>query len=480
MLQSDVPLPPKDDNACLRGAAVPVILILALGLGWLLMTGGSSQKSYASSGITVSSYADKNTIIFNRDIRPILADRCFACHGPDPNKRQAGLRLDRPDAALGALPHHPNLRAFVPGDPDHSEALKRILSTDPVSVMPPSTSHLKLDAKEKELIRQWVVQGGPYQEHWAFTAPVRSPLPPVGNTSWVHNDIDRFVLANLESNGLTPSREADKPTLIRRVSLDLTGIPPTPAEVDDFIADTSPNAYEKVVDRLLASPRYGEQMATQWLDYARYADSHGYQSDPERHMWKWRDWVINAYNSNMPFDQFAIKQLAGDLLPNATLDDRIATGFNRNHRINDEGGIINEEWRVEGVIDRVSTTSAVFMGLTMECCRCHDHKYDPITQKEFYSFSAYFNSVNELGIGPTGPTDKGINVPPVLKIPSAEQKKQMDDLDAKLTQANAKLAALEKTLPEKIAHLNGGAFRLAEPAGLVAQLSAGWRNCGPG
>ena len=228
-------------------------------------------------------------------------------------------------------------------------------------------------------------QGGDYQEHWAFTKPVRPPLPAVADTRWPRDDVDRFVLANLESDGLAPSPEADRPTLIRRVSLDLNGIPPTPAEVDAFVADHSPDAYEKVVDRLLASPRYGEQMAVPWLDAARYADSHGFQSDPERHMWRWRDWVINAYNADMPFDQFTIKQLAGDLLPNATVDDRVATGFNRNNRYNDEGGIIAEEWRVESVIDRASTTSAVFMGLTMECCRCHDHKYDPITQREFYS-----------------------------------------------------------------------------------------------
>ncbi len=446
---------------------VPIFFLLALAIVWLLSVSGKSQQTFASA---VSPVSDSKTIVFNRDIRPILADRCFSCHGPDPNKRQGGFRLDRPDAATGVLPKHPKLRAFVPGDPDHSEALRRILTDDPAAVMPPATSHLKLNAKEKELIRQWVIQGGPYQEHWAFSKPIRPALPVVQNTAWPNNDIDHFVLANLEAHGLSPSKQADKATLIRRVSLDLIGIPPTPAEVDAFVADPSPDAYSKVVDRLLASPHYGEQMATTWLDYARYADSHGYQSDPERHMWKWRDWVINAYNANMPFDEFTIEQIAGDLLPNATIDQKIATGFNRNHRINDEGGIINEEWRVEGVIDRVSTTSAVFMGLTMECCRCHDHKYDPITQKEFYSFSAYFNSINEVGTGSTSITDKGVNVPPVLKLPTPDQQKQLDSLAARTTAAQAKIDDLVKTMDQRLAKLEHDGTNVSEPAGLIVRL----------
>jgi hypothetical protein len=454
-----------------------MILLAGLGLGWLCLSGKPAGQTYASSAapsVSVESRSTSNqTIIFNRDIRPILADRCFSCHGPDPNKRQAGLRLDRPETALGALPKHPNLRAFVPGDPDHSEALRRILTTDPVLIMPPVSSHLQLDATQKQLIRKWLIQGGAYQEHWAFTKPVREPLPEVQHKDWPKTDIDRFVLANLESHGMVPSPQADKPTLIRRVSLDLTGIPPTPAEVDAFVADTSPDAYSKLVDRLLASPRYGEQMAVQWLDYARYADSHGYQSDPERHMWQWRDWVINAYNSNMPFDEFTIEQIAGDLLPNATLDQRIATGFNRNHRINDEGGIIAEEWRVEGVIDRVSTTSAVFLGLTMECCRCHDHKYDPITQKEFYSMSAYFNSIREQGIGSTASTDRGNNVPPLLKVPTIEQQKKLDELAAQITALSEKNDALRKDFSKRVAELKPTDPILAEPAGQILQVNLG-------
>jgi hypothetical protein len=449
-----------------RGAGVPLLALCAIALCsvWIDLSGG---RRSTTTGLALAMPSEREQkIIFNRDIRPILSDRCFSCHGPDPNKRQAGLRLDRPDSAQAPLPHHPKLRAFIPGDPDHSEALRRILSTDAATIMPPPSLHRPLSDAEKQLIHQWLIEGGPYQEHWAFTRPVRPPIPVVQNTAWPKSDIDRFVLANLESNGLTPSKPADRATLIRRVSLDLTGLPPTPAEVDAFVADTSPNAYEKVVDRLLASPHYGEQMAVQWLDYARYADSHGYQSDPERHMWRWRDWVINAYNSNMPFDQFTIKQLAGDLLPNATVDDRIATGFNRNHRINDEGGIIAEEWRVEGVIDRVSTTSAVFLGLTMECCRCHDHKYDPITQKEFYSVSAYFNSVNEEGIGP-GSTDKGINVAPVLKFPTPQQQQRMDELAAQITSLTSQLADAKKKIPEVVAKLDSSSSAIPEPAGLL-------------
>ena len=432
----------------------------------------SSQQARVAAAVTQAPRPEKTPSSSTATSARSWPTAVFSCHGPDPNKRQAGLRLDRPEAALGALPADiPSCARSSPVIRITAKRFGGFSATDPVAIMPPSTSHLKLNAQEKDLIREWVIQGGPYQEHWAFTPPVRPPVPALQNTAWAHNDIDRYILANLEANGLAPSRQADKATLIRRVSLDLTGIPPTPAEVDAFVADTAPDAYEKVVDRLLASPRYGEQMAVQWLDYSRYADSHGYQSDPERHMWKWRDWVINAYNSNMPFDQFAIKQLAGDLLlPNATMDDRIATGFNRNHRINDEGGIIDEEWRVEGVIDRTSTTSAVFMGLTMECCRCHDHKFDPITQKEFYSFSAYFNSVNEVGTAPTDATDRGINVPPILKVPSPVQQQQLDSLSAKITDATAKLGELKKGVPDRVAKLDQADQMLPEPAGLIARF----------
>jgi hypothetical protein len=429
------------------------------------VAGASAVPVGANPGVLA-----QDLIGFNRSIRPLLSDRCFSCHGPDSVNRKAGIRFDRPDSLFGPLPKDPDKRAFVPGKPKESEAYLRITSGDSDEVMPPAKSHLKLNPQEKELIGKWIEQGAHWEQYWAFLTPIRPTPPTVKDATWPRNDIDRFILARLESEGLHPSPEADKAALIRRVSLDIDGLPPTPAEVDAFLADKSADAYEKVVDRLLASPRYGEQMASQWLDYARYADSHGYQSDPERHMWMWRDWVINAYNSNMPFDEFTIEQLAGDLLPNATIQQRIATGFNRNHRINDEGGIIPEEWRVEGVIDRAETTGAVWLGLTVGCARCHDHKFDPITQKDFYSFCGFFNSVNELGVGPTGPTDAGINVPPVLKVPTAEQQTQLDQLTATLNTSKSHLADLEKRTPELLAAWEKSAAQRPEPQGLVARF----------
>jgi hypothetical protein len=414
--------------------------------------------------------AGGDQITFNRYIRPILSDRCFSCHGPDSISRKADLRFDRKAALFDPIPKDPDKHAFVPGHPEQSEAYRRLTTTDTDDVMPPAKSHLKVSAHEKELIKKWIEQGAKWQEHWAFVAPVRPEAPAVKDAAWPRNDIDRFILANLEAQGIHPSPEADKPTLIRRVTLDLTGLPPTPGEVDSFLADNSANAYEKVVDRLLASPRYGEQMATHWLDMARYADSHGYQSDPERFMWRWRDWVINAYNSNMPFDEFTIEQLAGDLLPNPTIDQKIATGFNRNHRINGEGGIIAEEWRVEGVIDRVDTTSEVWLGLTMGCCRCHDHKFDPITQKEFYGFCGFFNSVNETGVGDTGFMDRGNNVPPILKLPTTEQQKELDTLAARIEAGKSKLKELEKSAADLQAKWELAEKDAEDPDGLVSRF----------
>jgi hypothetical protein len=442
------------------------ITALIVSAGALLLDGLARPQATQANGPEIP--AVSTTVNFNRQIRPLLSDRCFPCHGPDINKRISGLRLDKQAEAFGPLPKHPNQRAFVPGHPEQSMAYLRIISTDAGEVMPPAKSHLKLDRDEQELIKQWIFQGAHWQEHWAFVKPQRPTPPIVTNAAWPHNDIDRFVLANLEQQGLRPSRGADKPTLIRRVSLDLTGIPPTLAEVDAFVADTSPNAYEKVVDRLLASPRYGEQMAATWLDYARYADSHGFQNDPERYMWHWRDWVINAYNSNMPFDEFTIEQLAGDLLPNATDDQKIATGFNRNHRINAEAGSIDEEWHVETVIDRVETTSATWMGLTMGCCRCHDHKFDPITQKEFYQFCGFFNSINERGTFSLG--DRGANQPPLLHVYTAEDKARNASLNATIANGEAKQQQLQQRLPELEQKWIAAHDNVKEPEGLLARF----------
>jgi hypothetical protein len=375
------------------------------------------------------------TVEFNRDIRPIFSDICYKCHGPDKAKRKADLRLD---VEANAKAKHDDGFPIMPGSAEDSELIRRITTKDADERMPPEDEGRQLTKRQIALLTRWIEQGAKWEAHWSFIAPRRPELPRVQDAAWPRNPIDHFILARLEREGLTPSPEADRATLIRRVSLDLTGLPPTLAEVDAFLADTSPQAYERVVDRLLASPRYGERMASRWLDAARYADTSGYQSDGERSMWRWRDWVIDAYNRNLPFDQFTIEQLAGDLLPNATRDQRIATGFNRNHRGNAEGGIIPEEYAAEYVVDRVDTTATVWLGLTMGCARCHDHKYDPVTQREFYQVFAFFNNVPEKGraikIG---------NSPPVLTAPTAAQEQALAKLDQQLSAAEKRLRELE-------------------------------------
>ncbi len=354
---------------------------------------------------------------FSRDIRPILSDRCFMCHGPDATHRQASLRFDTPDGGL-ARPEVQN------------EVLRRIAETGGDRMPPQGSGKASLTAREIGLVKAWVADGAKYRPFWSFVPPAR---PASGNS------IDAFVRARLAKEGLKPSLEAPRSRLIRRVTLDLTGIPPTLAEVDAFEKDTSPNAYEKVVDRLLASPRYGERMAFRWMEAARYGDSNGYQTDGPREMWRWRDWAIEAFNQNKPWDQFTVEQIAGDLLPNATLDQRIASGFNRNHRTTGEGGIIDEEYRVEYVADRTQTTATVWMGLTLGCARCHDHKYDPLTQKDFYRLYAYFNQIpNEKGFTWNyGPEE------PLVKAPTPDQAKNLANLDSKLAAARQALSALE-------------------------------------
>ena len=332
---------------------------------------------------------------FNFHVKPILSDRCFKCHGPDERARKASLRLDIKDRAFGELPS--GHRAIVPGSLRRSALVGRILSTDPKVMMPAPESNLALTDYEKAVLVRWVEQGADWKPHWSLIPPRKPAVPSVRQTAWPRGDIDRFVLATLESKGLTPSPEAPRETWLRRVTLDLTGLPPTLDEIDEFVADASADAHEKVVDRLLASPAYGEQMAAEWLDVARYADSHGYQDDGMRQMWPWRDWVIAAFNRNLRFDAFITWQLAGDLLPQPTQEQRLATGFNRNHMQTQEGGVVPEEYRTEYVIDRVNTFGRAFLGLSVECARCHDHKYDPITQKEFYRLYSFFNNNNETG-----------------------------------------------------------------------------------
>ncbi|MEW4531415.1 PSD1 and planctomycete cytochrome C domain-containing protein [Maioricimonas sp. JC845] len=370
-------------------------------------------------------------VSFNSDVRPLLSDRCFHCHGPDEETRATELRLDQRESITGDLGGY---RAVVPGDPAASELIKRITSDDPDLQMPPPDSKRSLSDAEIETLRQWVRQGADWEEHWSFVPPERPVPPEVSRPGWTDNPIDAFVLARMEQAGLSPSPEASKETLIRRLSLDLTGLPPTPDEVDAFVADESPDAYERLVDRLFASVRYGEHMATPWLDAARYADSNGYQGERTRTMWPWRDWVVRALNDNMPFDQFTIEQIAGDLLPDPTRDQLVATGFHRNHMLNGEGGRIAEESRVDYVIDRVNTTATTWLGLTLACCQCHDHKYDPFSQAEYYQLYAYFNSIDE-----TGRVDAGGNARPVLELPTPEQEQREQQLRQELADRQAEL-----------------------------------------
>jgi mono/diheme cytochrome c family protein len=373
-------------------------------------------------------------IDFNRDIRAILADNCFQCHGPDQSQRKADLRLD---VQADVLAKRDGGAPVVPGNATASELFRRITSADPDERMPPADSKRRLSPEQIELLKRWIDQGAPWQTHWSLVPPRRPATPQVKESNWLHNPIDAFVLDRIERAGLAHSPEADKTTLLRRVTLDLTGLPPTPDEVDAFLADDSPDAYERVVDRLLASPRYGERLAARWLDGARYADSNGYQSDGERVMWRWRDWVIEAYNRNLPFDQFTVEQLAGDLLPAYTLEQRIATGFNRNHRGNAEGGIVPEEYAVEYVVDRVDTTATVWLGLTLGCARCHDHKFDPFSQREYYQLFAYFNNVPERG-----KAVKYGNSPPFILSPTRDQQAELVALERQLAAAEQSFAEL--------------------------------------
>jgi mono/diheme cytochrome c family protein len=356
-----------------------------------------------------TSAADSAPVDFRTDVLPLLADRCFACHGPDADTREADLRFDRRESVFG----NRETPLLVPGKPQASELYLRISSSDPDVHMPPPDATRQLTAEEIELIRVWIEQGAEWQEHWSFQPIERPPVPITIDPEWTRNPIDNFVLSRLDSEKLAPSPEADRTRLIRRVTLVLTGLPPTPDEIDSFLADTAPGAYERLVDRLLASHRYGEHFARAWMDAARYADTDGYQNDRTRYMWVWRDWLIRALNEGKPFDEFTIEQLAGDMLPDATLFQQIATGFSRNHRINSEGGSIPEEWIVEYVVDRVDTLGTVWLGLTVGCARCHDHKYDPVAQRDYYSLFAYFNNVPEWGLGPNNG-----NSPPFIEVPA--------------------------------------------------------------
>lgn len=458
------------------------------GSGWLVAAAGVAIAW--ALGATAARGEVAGKVDFARDVQPILSDKCYHCHGPDAEARKGDLRLDVLDGKLGPFAERDGYFVVSPGKVDDSVLVMRVTSDDPETLMPPPKSHRTLTEAQKQTLVKWVEQGAKWGKHWAFEVPVRPGVPVLKTKGWAKNPIDAFVLAKLEKEGLAPSPEASRESLIRRVTLDLTGLPPTPADVDGFLKDTSPDAYEKVVDRLLASPRYGERMVWEWLDAARYADTNGYQADPTRTMWPWRDWVVRAMNENMPFDQFAVWQIAGDLLANGEKwegrapqaaklneedlkrDQRLASAFNRNHPFNGEGGRIPEETRVEDVMDRTDTVGTTFLGLTIGCAKCHDHKYDPISQKEYYSLSAYFNQCSETG---EFQYVNGGNVLPVMDVATAEEsaksktlKKAWDDAQAKLKAATPGIDAKQREW-EKSA-LAGKGWEVVRPA---AAWSAG-------
>ncbi len=374
-----------------------------------------------------------DVVSYNFHIRPILSDKCFKCHGPDGNKREAGLRLDLADSAFVPLKETKGAFALVPGKPEESELFKRISSVDSSYMMPVPESHLgALSEYEIKLFRKWIKQGAKYESHWAFTPPVKATLPDVDDKGWIKNEIDRFVLAKMEEQGMKPNEEADKERLLKRISLDITGLPPTIEMMDRFLADKSANAYEKMIDELLKMPQYGERMAVHWMDVARYADSYGYQDDNIRTQWPWRDWVIHAFNANMPYDRFLTWQIAGDMLPDANKEEILATGFFRNHKYTEEGGVVPEEYRIEYLLDKTKTFSKGILGITVECAQCHDHKYDPFSQKDYYSLLAFFNNTKEVGYE----GDVSVSKPaknPILDISPADRQSLLSFINMKDT-----------------------------------------------
>ncbi|MBA4850002.1 DUF1553 domain-containing protein [Emticicia sp. BO119] len=410
---------------------------------------------------------------YNLHVKPILSDKCFVCHGPDKAKQKAGLRLDFAEFAYANLAENPDKVAIDPGSLKNSEVFYRILSTDKDYMMPTPDSHLKLNAKEKAILVKWIKDGAKYQKHWAFLKPEKKDLPDVDNKEWLKNPIDNFILAKLEEEKLKPSKEADKEILLRRVSLDLTGLPATIREIDAFLKDNSPDAYEKQIDRLLASPHYGEKMAVDWLDLARFADSHGYTVDRLRDMSPYRDWVINAFNRNMSYEQFIHQQLAGDLMPKPTRDMIIATAFNRNHQQNLEGGIIEEEFQTEYVVDRTNTFGDAFLGLSVGCAKCHDHKYDPISQKNYYELFSFFNNVKEAG----QISWDGALPTPTLLLPTKEQEKVINFINNQIKKQESEVDKAKGSVNNDFenwiktgTHLNLTKEKIPQ-AGLLAQYT---------
>lgn len=431
---------------------------------------GILLQAIALLGLGTATSSQANEIDYARDILPIFSNKCFQCHGPDEQARKAKLRLDIRENALAI---RKGIAALVPGDPNESEAFLRITHEDPEEVMPPKKLGKPLAASEIALIRKWIEQGAKFSRHWAFVPPKRPAVPTTLKSDWGSHAIDKFVLARLEEEQLKPSPEADRATWLRRTTLDLTGVAPTLPELDAFLADQSPQAYEKAVDRLLQSPRYGEHMARYWLDAARYADTNGYQYDRNRDQWVWRDWVIHAFNTNKPFDQFTKEQIAGDLLPNATDQTRLATGFHRNHPITIEGGVIDEEYRTEYVVDRVVTTSTVWMGLTMVCSRCHDHKYDPVSQKDFYQFFAFFNQMPERGNSGFAPKLKLAS--PLTQGENAKLRQQIEEVEKRYQAELIKTGATDDLMAgweKKLAAGLKNTWRIGVPAKMRSEGGA--------
>jgi len=393
MLVLEIPTPTPRPAFCTPFRTYPLLCMIRITACLLL------------SFSPILAIGDTGNLDFNRDVRPILSENCFHCHGPDTTTRKAELRLDLADSAMTVVNAE---------DPDSSELIRRVLSNDPDEQMPPPESLKQITSEQKKILTDWIKTGGSFESHWAFTPPRQTSPPKLENDNWSKGAIDQFVLAKLRDQKLSPSQPANRETLARRIALDLTGMPLSPQAVNEFLADRSESSVEILIERLMHSPRYGEHMAIRWLEASRYADTDGYQNDRYRYQHVWRDWVIEAFNNNKPYDQFAIEQIAGDMLPKATLRQQIATGFGRNHRINSEDGSIPEEWRTENVVDRVDTFSTIFLGLTIGCARCHDHKYDPISQREYYQLFAYFNNVAEWGVGPNNG-----NSPPFIEIPKS-------------------------------------------------------------
>jgi hypothetical protein len=434
----------------MKRATVLTCAVMFAGIAWAQQAAPPTPA--AKSGPKKVRYA--------RDILPVLSANCFACHGPDDKARKAHLRLDLAETAMRKL--RGGERAIVPGDAAHSELVARIFSTDDTERMPPPKSNHKLKESEKQLLKRWIAEGAEYQRHWAFVAPKRPPLPEPKGKAWARNPIDRFVLARLEKEGLQPAPEADRYTLARRVSIDLTGLPPALEAVDRFVNDPSPDAYEKYVDDVLRSPAYGERWAHVWLDLARYADSNGYATDNPRTIWKYRDWVIDALNRDLPFDRFTVEQIAGDLLPHATQDQLIATAFHRNTLTNDEGGTDDEEFRVAAVVDRVNTTMQVWMGITMGCCQCHDHKYDPLSQEEYFRMFAIFNQSED--------SDKSDNRP-TLATATPEQLKRKAKVEADIAALDKELKAPRPDLDAALERWEKEVKRDKLPANVKAILA---------